>query len=71
MLGGGSPGPIADFSVVPRDDPADGVFVDVCYQCVRPSALYIDPNAVIYVAESEGNVYGSEYLGTVRKYVRN
>lgn len=115
---------------------SDGTFVDVWYQFGRPSAIYIDQNDVLYVADSEsrdgrtntgrsalptsgygfnpgtkrairigsardgsvtsfipdpcpypypdvssmtegiavdaeGNVYGSEYLGTVRKYVRN
>ena len=115
---------------------AEGNFVDVWYQFGRPSALYIDQDDVIYVADSEsrdgrtntgrggvprsgygynagarrgvrigsardgsvdyfvpdpcpypypdvssmtegitvdaeGNIYGSEYLGTVRKYVRN
>ena len=114
----------------------DGNFIDVWYQFGRPSALYIDQNDVIYVADSEsrdgrtntgrpalpssgygynagarrgirigsagdgsvtslipdpcpypypgvssmtegiavdadGNIYGAEYLGTVRKYVRN
>jgi len=114
---------------------ADGDLVEVWYQFGRPSALYIDQNDVIYVADSEsrdgrtntgrgslpssgygfspgarrgirigsartgaveyfvpdpcpypypdvssmtegitvdrdGNIYGSEYLGTVRKYAR-
>jgi DNA-binding beta-propeller fold protein YncE len=114
---------------------ADGNFIAVWYQFGRPSALYIDKNDALYVADSEsrdgrtntgrpalpasgygynagamrgirigsakdgvvrsfipdpcpypyagvssmtegitvdtqGNIYGSEYLGTVRKYVR-